>query len=87
MKVDWVPSYRTATISVNHELGEDYREPEMLERIVVHELCHLVLAPMTDYIEQELNENGQFFTQFNRNEELMAEKLAKMFMEMDVSTT
>lgn len=79
MMVHWEPHYKTATLTVNFNVPQ----PEIdfgtiLEEIIVHELCHIVLAPIRDVIEDEIGAEGVLGKILDNANESLTEDLASI---------
>lgn len=91
MSMNWVPNYHTATLEIN--LGVPNPEVDfdiICEEVVVHELCHIVLADIHDLVDQECAEDGVLYKLFARAFETQVENLAaialKLQKDSDAST-
>ena len=81
--ITWTPYYKSARLVVNskHGLGDAAYQDGQLERTLVHELCHLLLAPYTDVYDSELNAEGVLFKLFHRGEEAAVENMTAALLE------
>jgi len=58
-----------------------FREEANLERFISHELLHLLFAPVTDFIEAELNvDKGEVYKRFAASIETALDGLANIFV-------
>lgn len=70
--VGWMPGYRQVVFTVNTSVDfvEFNLRPEIVEHRVVHELVHLLMAPVRDLFHTELEAGGSLWPRFTQaNEE------------------
>jgi hypothetical protein len=54
MTIEWPRGYRTATLCIAPNATQF--EPELYERVILHEMLHLVLANMDDHLSEEIGD-------------------------------
>ena len=75
--IDWSPNYKTAYMTVNAKVENADVEltDTMLEHRIVHELCHLLTAPISDIMRRELSEEGHTYSDYMDAAESVTEHL------------
>ena len=88
-QIDWTPNYKTAYMVVNSKVENADIEltDTMLEHRVVHELCHLLTAPIGDVLRRELSEDGHTYSDFMDATESVTEHLVWIVEKRFASTS
>ena len=75
--IDWPSNYKTAYMTVNAKVENADVEltDTMLEHRIVHELCHLLTAPISDIMRRELSEEGHTYSDYMDAAESVTEHL------------
>lgn len=76
----WADGYRWGKIVVNLKDGA-FAHPQMWRHVVIHELCHLVTAPLVDLLQANLNKNGPLYHEIGRNFETVVDSFANIIQE------
>jgi hypothetical protein len=83
MSVTWPPDYHSASLKINTNIDHATLVFNTgVEDMVVHELCHLVLATITDVVEHEINDEGVLYKLFDRALETQTENLAAIVLRL-----
>ena len=83
-QTSWEGNYRKALLTVNLT-PKDSWEPErqlhgeLLEKTILHELSHLLLATLSDCVIAEFQKESVFRRQFEGREETVVDELVSIF--------
>lgn len=83
--IAWTPHYRHATMGSSikhvtfHEI--DFAE-EHIERTAVHELCHLLLAPIRDVIHNQFDGESFGWLAFKGRQETVVDELTNLILRL-----
>ena len=82
MSVAWAPNYQKVLMSVNYEVQQPQYEfsDTTIESNVVHELVHLLLAPIRNLMYIEFEEDGQMWQRFSNAQEEAVENLTAIIV-------
>ena len=78
--VRWSPGYRNAVLMVNPKSEARYENRRWLEHSVVHELCHLLLASVSDVHDVYAKVDSPLGLELHRGVETTADTLTSLFL-------
>ena len=82
MRINWSPGYLKAllTVSLDPENKELSQRSDIFEADVVHELLHLSLAPVRDFMHREFEANGTFWPLYANAQETVVDNLTTVML-------
>ncbi len=76
----WAANYRRAEITINLSVNEKYFREENLSRSMLHELLHLIFAPLGDVAADEITGTAKRLLEIQ--EEVVVDTLANIIWRM-----